>query len=145
MPATEVKPRSKPPTRRVPPGENRTARNFTMGVAMSAEELKAINEIGRILGFRSGGPMVSWIIGNMFELAKNPLHAPVWEADFYSKLRKMGLITDSQKMPDLAGEIIPAMMTQIAASIDNAFGASEKPAPVNPGGLSEGGSHGDSS
>lgn len=145
MPAIEVKkPRNKPPIRRVPPGENRTARNFTMGVAVSAEEMKAMNEIGRLLGFRGGGPLVSWILGNLFQLSKNPLHLTIWELDFYDKLRKAGFIEPDQKMPNLAEDVFPRLIQQFGLEIDKAFGASEKTAPGNTGGQTVGGSHGDS-
>lgn len=115
-----------------------------MGVSMSVEEFAAMNEIGRNLGFKSGGSLVSWILGNLFQVSKNPLHWTIWEMDFYDRLREVGLIEPGQKMPNLAQEVFPQMMAQFAASIDKAFGASEKTAPGNTGGQTEGGSHGNS-
>ena len=102
-----------------------------------------MNEIGRIMGFKGGGPLVGWILGNLFQLSKNPLHLMIWELDFYAKLRKAGLIEPGQKMPNLAEEVVPQMMAQFAASIDKAFGASEKTEPGKTGGQTGGGSHGD--
>ena len=128
-PEVAKKPRNKPPKRRVPPGENRTARNYVLGVAVSLEEKAAINAIGKGLGFRSGGPLVGWVLGNLFELSKNPLHLPIWQMDLYARLRKAGVIAPDEKMPDFAGEIFPVLAEQFGAAIDKAFGASEKREP----------------
>ncbi len=129
--------------RRVPPHELRTPRDKTMGVALATEEKAALDEMGRFLGFRSGGPFVSWILGNLFQLSRNQLHVMAWEADFYVRLEKAGALKPGDPRPNFSGEILPQLVAQLAASLDKHFGASEKrePAPVV-GALDPEGGHG---
>ncbi len=145
MPANAVKKsRNKPPIRRVPPDENRTRRDRTIGVSASAEEFAALNEIARIFAFKSGGRLLSWILANLFQLSRNQLHLAVWEADLYEKLRAAGMIEPGAQVPNLSAEILPRLLEQFGREIDKAFGASEKTELGNTSGQTEGGSHGDS-
>lgn len=99
-------------------------------MSVAKEEMAALNELGQFLGFRSGGPFISWILGNLFQLSRNPLHVMAWEADFYARLEKAGVLEPGQPRPDFAGSIIPQLGAQFAASLDKHFGASEKREPA---------------
>lgn len=118
MPTSAPKKRgSKPPIRRVPPGENRTARKQTLGCAVTKEEKFAVQGIAQVLGFKGTSQFIRYIVDNVKELSENPMHAMAWQAEVATRLAKASGI---EVPADFQAVVTPEMMATMEARADAA-------------------------
>lgn len=75
-----------PPRRTVPKGANRGPRNLTLGCAVSVEEKQAFREMAAVMGFKTASSFLSWIVENIHQMSRHPVHGMAFEADLVAKV-----------------------------------------------------------